>query len=104
MPSDVPLPSMSIARASAGGLVQSIFSSPSRIATCGQVDLYCRHAKLKMLCIIELHNSLSYIVILDPHNCSSSTDYRISYNPISEELPWKPLNWGKTVKSLSPAQ
>jgi len=54
MPSDVPLPSMSIARASAGGLVQSIFSSPSRIATCDQADLYCRDAKLKMLCIIKI--------------------------------------------------
>lgn len=53
MPSGVPLPSMPIARASAGGSVQSIFSSTSRIATRDQADPYCRDAKLKMLCIIQ---------------------------------------------------
>lgn len=44
---------MPIARASAGGLVQPIFSSTSRVATCDDTDLYCRDAKLKMLCIIS---------------------------------------------------
>jgi hypothetical protein len=45
---------MPIARALGGGLVQSIFSSPSRITICDHAELYCRDAKLKMLCIIRL--------------------------------------------------
>jgi hypothetical protein len=52
MPPDVPLPSTPIAQAVAAGLVQPIFSSASRIVTSGHADLYCRDAKLKMLCVI----------------------------------------------------
>jgi hypothetical protein len=61
MPPDVPLLSMPIAQASAGGLVQPIFSSPSRITISEIAALYCRDAKLKMLCAIRSYGiSMSF--------------------------------------------
>jgi hypothetical protein len=42
--------SIPIDRASSGGLAHVIFNLPSRIAIRGYINLFCRDAKLKMLC------------------------------------------------------